>query len=436
MKIGLYIPCFNSAGTIKFCLEGVFKQTLAPAEVVVVDDGSTDATSEIASSYPVRVIKHKGNLGLAAARNTAIKSLGTDFIASLDADCIPEPGWLEHLMEVLNSSPAAGAGGRVLESYSSTIFDTWRLVHMKQDWGEEKSSPPFLFGANTVFRRKDIVELGSYNVKFRNNYEDVDLCNRLKKSGHTFLYEPKSVVHHYKSDDLYSLLNAYWKWNFAYYHENKYYSNKEKFIFKLKDNLGLANRYLEEDMHARRHRLLYLDFLLAIHHSWKDFEYFISHGKEESGSYLPVSYWLSFLDLNFFYHFDRKKNNLSTLMHKSNAFLQNFFALDLLLGRKIQEKFKGDFKKLLYKHLLLSVYRIQDCYLLDRLLALSDLSPDWSGLLGKNHPHLDRIFLENLSVNFQRWLEELTDRFRNITHMIEISALKTDKISCIEKGEV
>ncbi len=436
MKVGLYIPCFNAAGSIRFCLEAVFKQTLPPQEVLVIDDGSSDETSSIASSYPVRIVTHADNLGLSAARNTAIKNLDTKFIASLDADCIPEPDWLERLMETLSSAQVAGVGGRLLESYSSTIFDSWRTVHMKQDWGEERTTPSFLFGANTVFRKKNLLEVGLYNLKFRNNYEDVDLCNRLKKKGYTFIYEPKAMAHHYKSDDFHSLLNTYWRWNYPYYQKNKYYSGPKKFIFKLKDNLGLANRYLEEDMCARRYKLLYLDFLLAIHHSWKDFEYFVLRKNQKEKSCPPVSYWLSLLDLNFFYHFDSRKNKLSTFLHKSESFLQNFFALDLLLGRQIQEKFSYDFKKLLYKHLLLSVYKIQDDYLLDRLLVLNERCTDWDGLLKKSHPYLDKIFLQNLSLSFRQWLEELSNRFKNITHMIEISAAKTDKISYAQKGEV
>jgi glycosyltransferase involved in cell wall biosynthesis len=69
MKISLYIPCYNVEGHIERCIKGVLKQTLQPEKILVIDDGSTDRTAEIASNYPVKVIKHGSNRGLAAARN-------------------------------------------------------------------------------------------------------------------------------------------------------------------------------------------------------------------------------------------------------------------------------------------------------------------------------------------------------------------------------
>jgi glycosyltransferase involved in cell wall biosynthesis len=434
-KVSLYIPCFNAAKTIQFCLEAVFKQTYPLKEVVIIDDGSTDETVEIVSRYPVRLIKHTSNQGLASARNTVIKNINTDFIASLDADCMPEPDWLKHLMSKFNSTKVAGVGGKLLERYSSSVFDLWRSVHMKQCWEDKETTPPFLFGSNTVFRKKAVINIGLYNESYKNNYEDVDICRRLKKTGYTLIYEPKAIAHHLRSDDIHSILNSYWKWNLAYYQKKKYYYNSRNFIFKVKDNIGLANRYIEEDIVSERYQLIYLDFLLALHHSLKDFEYFISQNNQKNSdirdSTLPY-FWLALLDLTFFYHLNSKKKNLSTLMPKANAFLQNFFSLNLILGRFIQNKFRNNkFKKILYKHLFLSVYKISDNGLLDRLLNLVELHQDWSGLFRKKQSNLNTSFLKGLSVNFQKWLENLTHRFPEIIRMIEISAEKTDTLSCL-----
>ena len=73
MEVTLYIPCFNSQNTIRECLDGVLKQSHPPSEILVINDGSTDLTSEFASDYPVRIINHGSNKGLACARNTAIR---------------------------------------------------------------------------------------------------------------------------------------------------------------------------------------------------------------------------------------------------------------------------------------------------------------------------------------------------------------------------
>lgn len=422
MKVGLYIPCYNAAETLRFCLEGVFKQSLRPDEVIVVDDGSSDDTAKAASLYPVRIITHAENLGLAAARNTAVKALKTELIASLDSDCIPDPEWLASLSAAFDSPDIAGAGGRIVEGYSSSVFDSWRKAHMRQEWGEERKNPAFLFGANTLLLREAIVSAGLYNTEFRNNYEDVDICRRLREKGYSLVYEPKALAHHYKSDDFHSLLNTYWRWNFPYYQESGYYSDQERFIYKIKDNLGLANRYMEEDLNAERHKLLYLDLLLALHHSWKDFEYFVSQGSRKDTRPPPVSLWLSFLDLNLSYHLHRQRDELPTLLPKSDYFLQNFFAMELLLFRHNQGLFSRELKKALYRDLLLSVYKVQDEHLMEKLLTFNNFLPDWSALLKKRHPHLNMSFLSELSVVFEEWLQRPIFRSNNMAHLIEMAA--------------
>jgi len=74
-EISVYIPAYNVARFLPRSIESVFGQSLAPAEVLVVDDGSTDNSAEIAGSYhTVTVVRHESNRGLAAARNTAFRS--------------------------------------------------------------------------------------------------------------------------------------------------------------------------------------------------------------------------------------------------------------------------------------------------------------------------------------------------------------------------
>lgn len=426
--VSLYIPCFNAAKTILFCLDAVFKQTYPLEEVLVIDDGSTDETVKLANQYPVRAIKQHKNLGLAAARNVAIRNTNAEFISSLDADCAPENEWLKHLMERFDSPKIAGAGGKLLEIDSSSVFDFWRSVHMKQCWQDDETSPPFLFGSNTVFRKEAFINIGFYNESYKSNYEDVDICNRLKKSNYTLLYEPRAIVRHLRYDNICSLLNSYWRWNLGYYLKEGYYSSPEKFIFKLKDNVGLANRYIEEDFRCRRYRLLYLDFLLALHHSLRDFEYFIFKNDPNVSSYAPFSSWLSLLDLTFFYHMDIDRGNRRSLISKNLNFLQNFFAFNLILGKLVQDKFEGNqFIKTLYSHLFLSVCNIKDNYSLEKLLNLVELRRDWSSLISIPHSHLNIQFLENLSLNLSEWLGRLTYCSPELVKMIENSAEETSR---------
>ena len=94
-QISIVIPSYNQGEYLEDCLESVYNQTMSPLEILVIDDGSTDNSLEIANQYmfkdfpmiesPVRVISQV-NKGLASARNTGIMNAKGDYIQFLDAD--------------------------------------------------------------------------------------------------------------------------------------------------------------------------------------------------------------------------------------------------------------------------------------------------------------------------------------------------------------
>lgn len=427
MKVALYIPCYNSEKTISACLDGVLSQVYPLDEILIIDDGSVDKTAEILSKYPVRIIRHAKNMGLAAARNSALSNIKSELVASLDSDCRPDKNWLKHLVNSMRSLKTAGSGGKVIEAKTSGMFNAWRSVHMKQHWGErKKNNPDFLFGSNTLFHREALLKAGAYRKAYRNNYEDVDISYRLKKLGYSLAYEPKAVAYHLRDDDIQSLLNNFWRWNFNYYLKKGSYATPARFIFKVKDNIGMANRFLEEDLRKKRYKLIYLDFLIFLHHNLRDFDYFSSRSRQVDSSllkYSKASIWLSFLDLAFFYHYDHDKKNLSTFLPGKSVFQHNFFALNLVLRDFIHKRFKSSkFRKLLFKHLITSVYRINDNLLMEKLYNLTELHQDWSGLFKKRHFNLNAKFLKVMLYDLERWMQNLEKRFPGLIKLIENSA--------------
>ena len=211
-----------------------------------------------------------------------------------------------------------------------------------------------------------------------------------------------------------------------------------EYLGKIKDNIGLANRFLEEDLEGKREELVYLDFLIALHHSLRDLDYFNFHGEQGQFSidvYSKAPFWLSLLDLIFFYHFDRSSQNPGTFMPQENNFKQNFLALNLIISTFIQKKFQDNrFNNTLHKHLFLSLYRIYDDRLLSRLLSLSELQADWSGLVKEAPAHLNAGFLETSSLYLKEWVEKLTDSSPGIIKMIEKSAQETEQATITPKG--
>jgi glycosyltransferase involved in cell wall biosynthesis len=117
MSISVIIPAYNAKATIFDALEGVFRQTLAPDEIIVVDDGSTDGTGEaVAERYGKRVtVIRQDNTGVAEARNQGVDVSTGRYLQFLDADDMLDPHKLER-------SLAACQVSRAEVSYSPAVF--------------------------------------------------------------------------------------------------------------------------------------------------------------------------------------------------------------------------------------------------------------------------------------------------------------------------
>lgn len=129
MKISVIIPSWNRAEQLAAALDSVYAQTLAPHEVIVVDDGSTDTTRQrVTGHYPqVRYI-YQHNKGVSSARNTGISAASGDWIALLDSDDRWQPGKLEHQQQALAANP----GYRLCHSDETWIRNGKRVNPMKK----------------------------------------------------------------------------------------------------------------------------------------------------------------------------------------------------------------------------------------------------------------------------------------------------------------
>jgi len=104
--VSVVIPCYNQAHFLGEAIESILSQTYPHFEVVVVDDGSTDNTTEVAARYPgVRYVRHEENQGLAAARNTGIRRSRGEYLVFLDADDRLLPDALEAGLRCLKDHP-------------------------------------------------------------------------------------------------------------------------------------------------------------------------------------------------------------------------------------------------------------------------------------------------------------------------------------------
>ncbi len=139
-RVSVVVPVYNVAAYLDTCLESLAEQTFGDLEVVMVDDGSTDASAEIAERFAARDSRFRlvqqANAGLGAARNTGVRHASGEFLAFVDSDdAVPRHAY-EHLLEALEASGSAFASGNVRRftslgtqktSFQSKVFDRTRL---------------------------------------------------------------------------------------------------------------------------------------------------------------------------------------------------------------------------------------------------------------------------------------------------------------------
>jgi cellulose synthase/poly-beta-1,6-N-acetylglucosamine synthase-like glycosyltransferase len=274
-RVSVYIPAYNSAEFLSRAIDGVLAQTLPANEILVIDDGSRDATAEITTRYPaVTLVRHPLNNGLAAARNTGFGAARNELVASLDADCVPDPSWLAGLARHFDDPKVAGVGGRLIEGDQRTVADRWRCAHMAQEWGNQLlRNPKFLFGCNNMFRKSAVQEAGGYDESMRTNGEDTDMSRRLLDAGWSLVYDPEPHVVHLRHDTMRSILDTYWRWwRFGV----RAYANGVRLRSVLGHALFVHFRYtfldlVRSDLSARRFELLGLDLAALGYFPYRDF---------------------------------------------------------------------------------------------------------------------------------------------------------------------
>ncbi len=125
-RVSIVVPTWNRRALLEDLLQRIDRQTLRPAEVIVVDNGSEDGSAEAAERAGARVIRLERNLGFAAAVNRGVESCGNEWAAVVNNDVEPREDWLERLLEGARGGDAWFATGKLLrEDDPATIDGAW-----------------------------------------------------------------------------------------------------------------------------------------------------------------------------------------------------------------------------------------------------------------------------------------------------------------------
>jgi glycosyltransferase EpsJ len=132
--ISVVIPTYNASAFLSQCLEGILFQTYNTLEVIVVDDGSTDDTVEVAKRYPVKLIQQM-NQGASAARNAGINAATGDYLHFMDADDLINLDFYERMLrEIISVDADMACGGYIHERLPAfTTIITERFLYVNAD---------------------------------------------------------------------------------------------------------------------------------------------------------------------------------------------------------------------------------------------------------------------------------------------------------------
>ncbi|MDX2176874.1 MAG: glycosyltransferase [Candidatus Sumerlaeia bacterium] len=203
--VSVVVPFHNRVADVPRCLEAVLREARAipGAEVVVVDNGSTDGTREALAAVESARLVDCARRGPAAARNAGIRGARGELVAFTDSDCVPDPGWLAALVAPFADPDVRAVGGRIdtlrTESGVAWYVATRRLLDNEVFFGARDPFPPFFATANAAYRRADLERVGGFDEELWTP-EDADLCWRVMEGGGRMVYVPEAVVKHRHRD--------------------------------------------------------------------------------------------------------------------------------------------------------------------------------------------------------------------------------------------
>ncbi|MCC2643005.1 MAG: protein of unknown function, putative Glycosyl transferase [Nitrospira sp.] len=212
----IIIPVWNNIDLTKQCLSALADMTDGVNyEVVVVDNGSTDGVQDFLRTLggDVQVIRNQENLGFAKACNQGAKAARGEFLVFLNNDTIPLKGWLAALVkEVRRHADVAVVGSKLL-------YEDGTVQHAGVAFSREYFLPYHIYRgldaqaacvsrrrelhcvtAACMLVRREVFELvGGFDEGYRNGFEDVDLCLKIRERNWKIVYQPESLLYHLES---------------------------------------------------------------------------------------------------------------------------------------------------------------------------------------------------------------------------------------------
>lgn len=184
-SVTVVVPAYNEERRIAACLRSALESCTLGERIVVVDNGSTDRTAEIAASFPGVTVIRETRKGVAWARQAALDRATTTYVVSLDADTLLTRRWLDRAVRLLESRPDAACATGPYWYFDLPLWE--RCIHFTMVVGWDVLRTMFGFvqltGGNAIYRTEALRRCGGFERKHPFWEEDLYLAIRLRAEG-------------------------------------------------------------------------------------------------------------------------------------------------------------------------------------------------------------------------------------------------------------
>jgi FkbM family methyltransferase len=212
-EVDVVIPVYNERGkALDSTVQAWLEQDPPVSEIYVVDDGSQEPvalSAAIKSHGNVRLIHLVENVGKSGARNAGIALSKAPFIVNANCDVLPAPDWTATCARYLAAHPKVGACyTRIVPQFPKRLFSRWRMRFQEGKYGEAAIEVPFAPGHAVLMRREAVEAVNGYDVRYRRDEEDWDICRRMQTKGWVSHYIPESRTVSIQNDCVEVLANT------------------------------------------------------------------------------------------------------------------------------------------------------------------------------------------------------------------------------------
>ncbi|MBL8121990.1 glycosyltransferase family 2 protein [Candidatus Saccharibacteria bacterium] len=196
VKVSVVIPAYNEAACLPECLDALARQTVRPFEVIVVDNDSSDASADVAASYPFVKVLTEPKRGRVFARNAGFRAAKGDVLARLDADAIAPANWVEWIAQYYanGNESVALTGGAHFYNMRPAGFISWAYNWLVFSFNKLLIGYPTLWGSNMALPRSLWKQVSEDVCQDNTVHEDLDLAVHIHREGGNIYYDHASKV--------------------------------------------------------------------------------------------------------------------------------------------------------------------------------------------------------------------------------------------------